>query len=211
MFKIGAMDDGRSDEIPWASALFDTCPPQSATTQTRSTTCTFLVSLLVIFLLRTNLQRSYSACYKSHRRIIYQFINLAIMPSQTPEEMFADKSYDGWEELSPRQKVERMFSIHKSGHEEGEDVSFTVSISVFYVQPSVRERHNYPVLDTSITQEKQQNHCSCIPVFPNPSRQNPIQLQKFSCFGMCKKLISYSYFFSALQFEPLQRPPRRLR
>ncbi|KAG9762620.1 hypothetical protein KCU73_g1824, partial [Aureobasidium melanogenum] len=43
------------------------------------------------------------------------------MPSQTPEEMFADKSYDGWEELSPRQKVERMFSIHKSGHEEGED------------------------------------------------------------------------------------------
>lgn len=41
---------------------------------------------------------------------------------QTPEDMFADKGYDGWHELSPRQKVERMLSIHKSGHE-GEDVS----------------------------------------------------------------------------------------
>lgn len=59
------------------------------------------------------------------------------MPSQTPEEMFADKSYEGWEELSPRQKVERMFSIHKSGREEeeeGEEVSlsfccFSISVS----------------------------------------------------------------------------------
>lgn len=39
--------------------------------------------------------------------------------------MFADKSYEGWEELSPRQKVERMLAIHKSGHEDGgEEVSF---------------------------------------------------------------------------------------
>lgn len=46
---------------------------------------------------------------------------------QTPEDMFADKSYDGWDKLSPRQKVERMLSIHKSGHEaEGEDVSSAV-------------------------------------------------------------------------------------
>lgn len=45
----------------------------------------------------------------------------APMP-QTPDSMFADKGYDGWENLSPREKVERMMEIHKSGHE-GEDVS----------------------------------------------------------------------------------------
>ncbi|KAI4715840.1 hypothetical protein E4T48_07966 [Aureobasidium sp. EXF-10727] len=39
---------------------------------------------------------------------------------QTPGDMFADKGYEGWATLSPRQKVERMMSIHKSGHE-GED------------------------------------------------------------------------------------------
>ncbi|KAI4725691.1 hypothetical protein E4T49_06570 [Aureobasidium sp. EXF-10728] len=39
---------------------------------------------------------------------------------QTPKDMFADKGYEGWATLSPRQKVERMMSIHKSGHE-GED------------------------------------------------------------------------------------------
>lgn len=37
--------------------------------------------------------------------------------------MFADKGYEGWDKLSPYQKVERVMEIHKSGHE-GEDVSF---------------------------------------------------------------------------------------
>jgi hypothetical protein len=36
--------------------------------------------------------------------------------------MFADKGYEGWDNLSPYEKVERMMAIHKSGHE-GEDVS----------------------------------------------------------------------------------------
>lgn len=36
--------------------------------------------------------------------------------------MFADQGYEGWETLSPYQKVERMMAIHKSGHD-GEDVS----------------------------------------------------------------------------------------
>jgi hypothetical protein len=41
---------------------------------------------------------------------------------QTPQTMFADQGYEGWETLSPYEKVERMMSIHKTGHE-GEDVS----------------------------------------------------------------------------------------
>lgn len=124
----------------------------------------------------TNLQRSCSACYKSHRRIIHQFVNLARMPSQTPEEMFADKSYDGWEELSPRQKVERMFSIHKSGHEEGEDVSFTVSISVSYVQPSVRERHNYPVCGYEYRSREATKPLFLYTCFSQPLKTKPMQL-----------------------------------
>ena len=42
--------------------------------------------------------------------------------SQTPQTMFADQGYEGWDKLSPYQKVERMMQIHKSGHD-GEDVS----------------------------------------------------------------------------------------
>jgi hypothetical protein len=41
---------------------------------------------------------------------------------QTPQAMSADQGYEGWETLSPYQKVERMMAIHKSGHD-GEDVS----------------------------------------------------------------------------------------
>jgi hypothetical protein len=43
---------------------------------------------------------------------------------QTPQTMFADQSYEGWDKLSAYQKVERMMLIHKNGHE-GEEVSFT--------------------------------------------------------------------------------------
>ena len=49
---------------------------------------------------------------------------------QTPDTMFADKGYEGWDKLSPYQKVERMMEIHKSGHE-GEDVS---DILVLFVE-----------------------------------------------------------------------------
>lgn len=41
---------------------------------------------------------------------------------QTPDTMFADKGYEGWDKLSAYEKVERMMGIHKTGHE-GEDVS----------------------------------------------------------------------------------------
>jgi len=48
---------------------------------------------------------------------------------QSPDTMFADKGYGGWDKLSPYQKVERMMEIHKSGHE-GEDVSGSSSSSL---------------------------------------------------------------------------------
>jgi hypothetical protein len=43
--------------------------------------------------------------------------------TRSPENMFSDTAYDGWEKLSAREKVERMLKIHKDQHEEGEDVS----------------------------------------------------------------------------------------
>jgi hypothetical protein len=119
------------------------------------------------------------------------------MPSQTPEEMFADKSYDGWEELSPRQKVERMFSIHKSGHEEGEDVSFTVSISVFYVQPSVRERHNYPVCGYEYRSREATKPLFFYTCFPNPSRQNQYNCKVFMFLEYVETNLLLLLFFSA--------------
>lgn len=80
---------------------------------------------------------------------IHKISQSSKMPSQTPEEMFADKSYDGWERLTPHQKVERMFSIHKSGHEQGEDVSFTVPFFFFCSHVQVRkERHVCSMLVT---------------------------------------------------------------
>ena len=50
---------------------------------------------------------------------------------QSPDTMFADKGYEGWDKLSAYQKVERMMEIHKSGHE-GEDVSIPAFLHSFY-------------------------------------------------------------------------------
>lgn len=41
---------------------------------------------------------------------------------QSPADMFSDTVYEGWNKLSPQEKVERMLEIHKNGHE-GNEVS----------------------------------------------------------------------------------------
>jgi hypothetical protein len=51
--------------------------------------------------------------------------------------MFADKGYEGWDNLSSYEKVERMMAIHKSGHE-GEDVSFQIISSCHSLSMSLR-------------------------------------------------------------------------
>lgn len=51
---------------------------------------------------------------------------------QSPDTMFADKGYEGWDKLSAYQKVERMMEIHKGGHE-GEDVSIPTPFTPVFV------------------------------------------------------------------------------
>lgn len=103
---------------PWAEAL-STLHSSVSTTSSLDPELhtTVFVSLTYRFL----------CLYQSRRNLVgnlkQETTGFCIFPMpQTPEDMFADKGYDGWDELSPRQKVERMLSIHKSGHE-GKDVS----------------------------------------------------------------------------------------
>lgn len=118
------MDDGRSNEVHGPRLFFRHLLSASAQAVVHpAPSCIIRYSS---FLALAD-HRIFLFVIQKYRQRFRNFLTVP-MP-QSPREMFADKGYEGWDELSPRQKVERMLAIHKSGHE-GEDVS--LSLILFY-------------------------------------------------------------------------------